>query len=212
MKQLLWPLLVSLLCFSSTAEDVALKAEMKIHSLQSLQANFDQIYYSSTLSTPLKEKGKFYFKKPHLMRWEYKDPEEKIFLVKEKIFLWYIPEDKELTRGSLSEEQHESEILSLLSGQRRLSDNYLIEFSPFPTEKPKGWQLKLTPKEENEYSHILLEIDKKSWLIRKIIFFDWAGNKTEFQFNRIKINVRFPQNVFELKVPPDVEIIERKAH
>jgi outer membrane lipoprotein-sorting protein len=67
----------------------------------------------------------------------------------------------------------------------------------------------LTPREEDEYSFILLEIDEKSWLIRKAIFLDWAGNKTEFRFSRIRANVRVPLSFFELNVPPDVEIIEK---
>ena len=119
-----------------------------------------------------------------------------------------VPEDKELIRGALSKEQQEAEILFILSGQKRLSDAYLIEFSSFPSEKPEAWQLKLTLKEEGEYSYILLEIDKKTWLIRRAILFDWAGNKTEYRFTKIKTNVRFSKDVFELKVPPDVEIIE----
>lgn len=210
MKHAAWLVLLSLLYFSLTAKDVALNAERKLHSLQSIQSNFDQIYYSSSMSTPLREKGKFYFKKPGSMKWVYSEPEEKFLLYKDGIFLWYVPEDKELIRGALSKEQQEAEILFILSGQKRLSDTYLIEFSSFPSEKPEAWQLKLTSKEEGEYSYILLEIDKKTWLIRRVILFDWASNKTEYKFTKIKTNVRFSKDVFELKVPPDVEIIEYK--
>ena len=212
MKHIICLLIISLLNFSPDIEDITLKVERKLRSVQSIQANFDQIYYSSSLSTPLREKGKFYFKKPDLMKWEYKDPEKKIFLYKEGVFLFYIPEDKELFRSSLSKEKYESEILSLLSGKKSLKDNYLIESSPFPSENKKVWQLKLTPKEEGEYIYILLEIDEKTGLIRKAIFFDWAGNKSEFRFSQIRANVRLPKKVFELKVPPDVEIIEDESH
>ncbi|GAG37382.1 unnamed protein product, partial [marine sediment metagenome] len=134
-----------------------------------------------------------------------------IFLYKEGVFLFYFPEDKELFQSSSPKEKYESEILSLLSGQKRLTDDYLIEFSPFPSENQKSWKLKLTPKEENDYTHILLEIDEKTWLIRKAIFFDWAGSKSEFQFSQIKTNIHFPQKVFELKVPSDVEIIKAES-
>jgi outer membrane lipoprotein-sorting protein len=208
MKHIIGLLILSLLSPAPVVEDIALKVEKKLRSTQSIQSNFSQIYYSTSVSTPLVEKGKFYFKKPDLMKWEYKDPEEKIFLYKEGVFLLYIPEDKELFRSYSSKEKYESEILSLLSGKRRLNDNYLIEPSPFPTENEKAPQLKLTPREEGEYTHILLEIDEKSWLILRAIFFDWAGNKNEFKFSKIKTDVRLPKNVFELRVPPDVEIIE----
>ncbi len=206
MKSLICVLLLSLLGFSQTVEEVALKAEGKLRSVQSIQANFEQTLYPSSLSTPLKERGKFYFKKPDFMRWEYKDPEEKIFIYKEDAFLIYYPEDKELIKSATSKEIYESEVLSLLSGKKSFLNNYLVEFSPFPSENQNTWKLKLTPKEEDEYSSILLEIDEKSWLIRKAIFFDWSGNKSEFHFSQIKTNLPFPQKLFELELPADVEI------
>lgn len=211
MKTVALILLLPLLLFTDTPEDIASKAETKIRSLRSIQAEFEQIYYSSTVSTPLREKGRFYFKKPDLMKWEYKEPEEKIFLYKEGLFQFYIPEDNQLIQSSISEEGHEAEILSVFSGKRQLKDHYAVEFSPFPTDDQKAWQLKLNPKEEDEYSFILLEIDAKTWLIQKAIFFDWAGNKTEFKFSKIKTNARFRKNLFELNLPPGVEIIENQT-
>ncbi|NIM91892.1 MAG: hypothetical protein GTO17_13200 [Candidatus Aminicenantes bacterium] len=209
MKQIPWLLILSLFLFSLTPEEVAMRTEKRLVSLKSIKADFEQIYYSVSVTTPLKEKGKFTFKKPDLMKWEYREPEEKIFLYKKGSFLFYIPEDNQLIKSSLGEENHESEILSLLSGQKTFQNHYLIELSPFPTESASSYQLKLTPREEDEYSFILMEIDEKSWLITKAIFFDWAGNKTEFRFSRIRTNVNVPLSFFELKVPPDVEIIER---
>jgi outer membrane lipoprotein carrier protein len=208
MKHVSWILTLSLFLLPLTPEDVALRAEKKLLSLRTIKADFEQIYYSVSVTTPLREKGEFTFKKPDSMKWEYQEPEEKVFLYKEGNFLFYIPEDNQLIKSSLAEESHESEILSLLSGKKTLQDHYLIEFSPFPTGNAHVFQLKLTPREEDEYSFILLEIDEKTWLIRKAIFFDWAGNKTEFRFSRMKTNVKIPQSFFELKVPSDVEIIE----
>jgi len=199
------------LCFGFSAEEIALKAEKKLQSFQSLQANFEQFLYSTSVSTPLDERGKFYFKKPDLMRWEYEEPEKKVWLYKDGTFLFYIPEDNQLIRSSQSKEKYESEILAILSGQKSLRDNYQIEFNPFPTDEPKAWQLKLTPKVEGEHSFILLEINEKSWLIQKAVFLDWAGNKTEFHFSQIKTDVRLSPKVFELKVPRDCEVIEEES-
>lgn len=211
MGQIIWLLLLSLFNPTLTAEEVSLRTEQKIRSLLSLQAKFEQFYYSATVSTPLKESGQFHFKKPALMKWEYKDPEEKIYLLKEGWFWEYLPEEKQLIKYDLSKEEHESEILSLLSGQRGILDNYQVEFSPFPTDDSKTNQLKLTPKQGDPETFILLEIDERSWLIQKAIFFDWAGNKTEYRFSRMKTNLAFPDGFFDLKVPSDVEIIEHKS-
>lgn len=212
MKYIPWVIILPLLLYSYTAEDVSLKAEKKLLSITSIKANFIQIYYPKSLSTPLREKGEFYFKKPGLMKWVYQEPEEKIFLLKEETFLFYLPEDNQLIKSSLSKDTHGSGILELLSGKLRIQDNYHVEFTNPPSETDQAYQLKLIPREENEYSSILLEIDKKTWLIQKAIFFDWTGNSTEFIFSKIKTNLSLPQNIFDIKIPPDVEIIEHDLH
>lgn len=201
--------LPSLFASAQTAEDVASQVEKTLKSMQTLEARFEHDFYSAVVSTPLKEKGKLYFKKPDLMRWEYTDPENNIYLYVGDKYQWYFVEENQLERGSITEEGHEAEILHLLTGQKNLVDFYAVEFSSFPTGNPQNAQIKLTPKQEDDGSYLLLEIDRKKWLIHKIIFMDWEGNKTEFQFSRIKFNASLPKNIFELKLPSDVEIIER---
>jgi len=199
---------LSLSLADETPQEVASRVERRLFSLQSLQANFEQTYYSASVSKPLQEKGILYFKKPDWMRWEYKDPEKKIIIYGDGNFLSYFPEENQLIRTSLANEPNASEVLSLLSGQRKLEEYYSIESNPFPSPEKNVAQIKLTPKAEGEYSHILLEIDRKTWLLVRAIFFDWAGNKNELHFSQIKTNTSFPKKIFELKVPPDCEIIE----
>jgi outer membrane lipoprotein carrier protein len=210
MKHIGWILILSFIAFAQTAEEISQELQNSLQSTQTLEAKFDHYFYSAVVSTPLKEKGKLYFQKPDLMRWEYTDPENNIYLYKGDRFQWYFAEDNQLMRGSVSDEGHESEILNLLTGQKNLADVYSIEFSPFPTDTPKNAQIKLTPKQEDDGSYLLLELDRQKWLIQKIIFMDWEGNKTEFHFSGIKANTSLPKNIFELKLPSDVEIIERQ--
>jgi chaperone LolA len=211
MKRLICFLAIVALSFAQTAEDVAVRVENTLRSYRSFQADFEQLYFSATVSVPLHEKGKLYFKKPNLMKWEYRDPEEKIFLIKDDSFWDYNKEEKQLIKYDLSGGEHNSEVLSLLSGQVVLLDRYSVELNPFPTENPNSLQIKLTPKdEESADTFLLLEIDEKTWFIQKLISFDWTGNKTEFRFSKIKTNLNLPDRTFELRIPSDVEIIENK--
>jgi len=199
MKHICLILLLALFSFAQTAEDVASQLEETLDSTQTFEARFEHNFYSAVISTPLKE----------TMRWEYTDPEHNIYLFEGDKYQWYFAEDNQLMRGLISDEGQESEILHLLTGQKNLLDFYSISFSPFPTDNPQNAQIKLIPKQDEDGSYLLLELDKKKWLIHKIIFMDWEGNKTEFQFSRIKVNSSLPKNIFELKLPTDVEIIER---
>lgn len=201
--------LFSLFSVAQTAEEVVSQLEKTLLSTQTLQARFEHHFYSAVVSKPLKEKGKLYFQKPDRMRWEYVDPEHNIYLFEGDRYQYYFVEDNQLMRGSISDEGHESEILYLLTGQKNISDFYTSELCTFPTDNPQNAQIKLIPKQKEDGSYLLLEIDKNEWLIHKIVFMDWEGNKTEFQFQKIKVNASLPKNIFELELPSDVEIIER---
>ncbi len=196
------------LAFSQASDQVVARAESALASLKTFQADFEQVYYSNSVSIPLKEKGHIWFQKPDSMKWRYEDPEEKIFLSKEGIYQYYIPEDNQLFRGRIPKEGHEGEVLTLLSGQKSINDAYDVLLSPLPIKEKNVDQLQLTPKDEDYYSHILLELNKKTGLIRKITLFDWAGNKTEILLKKIKTNMRLSKKIFQLKVPSDAEVIE----
>jgi outer membrane lipoprotein carrier protein len=202
-------LLATTLGFSMTPVEIARNFKKKLVSIESLQSQFEHAYYSNSLAEPLKEKGKFTFKKPDRMRWEYTDPEKKTYVYQAGTILEYVPEENQLVRSTIEKEQAESDILGLFSGQVELEERYQIEESPFPSDDPSAWQIKLTPNEEGEQSYILLEINRTSWLLQKVVLIDWAGNKQEFRFSRIRINPGLPADAFEIKVPPDCEIIDQ---
>jgi len=208
MKRLLLFFICTLALYAQNADEVAKNTETRLRSLNSLQAQFVQTYYSSSVSAPLVERGRLYIQKPGWMRWDYTDPEIKTFLIKKSLYQEYYPEDKQLVQKTLSEEEGEVDVLGLLTGTRSIQDHYAVESISFPTENKNVQQLKLTPKGNDPETYILLEVDARSWLVLRAVSFDWAGNKQEFQFSQIEIDVSLPRDIFELKLPPDVDIIK----
>jgi len=208
--------ILAILCIAFTAsfsitispQEAVRGLEKKFASLRSLQADFDQAYYPASIATPLEEKGRFSFERPERMRWEYLEPEPKVYIYKEGLSLAYFPEDQQLFRFTLTSEEKDSAIFSLLTGRARIEDDYLVEAADFASDRKNPLQLKLTPKEEGEFSHILLEIDPAAWLIEKAIFHDLGGNRQEFRFRAIRANPRLDPAIFELAVPPGTEIID----
>lgn len=191
-----------------TPEEAAANLEKALRAAGTLQARFEQLHYSMSVSAPLRERGELYFQRPDRMRWEYRDPQDKVFLFKDGVFEMYIPDEKTLTRSRVPQEAYESDILGILLGVRSFQEAYDIENNPFPTDAERVRQIRLTPREEGDFSHILLEIDERTWLLRRAIFLEWAGNKREFIFSQVRTNVRLSPRIFELKVPPDCEIID----
>jgi len=182
--------------------------ERTLKAVTTLEARFEQLHYSMAVSEPLREKGDLFLQKPDRMRWAYKDPQDKVFLYKEGVLEMYLPEEKQLTRSPVSKEALESDIFGIFLGAVSFGDAYIVEDNPFPTEATRVRQVKLTPRTEGEFSHILLEIDETTWLLRRAIFLEWAGNKREFIFSRVRTGERIPAATFTLKVPPGTEIID----
>lgn len=189
-------------------ESVLARMEGTLAAMASFQTDFEQSSSAMMAATPLRQKGRLYFRKPDAMRWEYAAPEKNIYVFKDGLLLSYFPEDNQLWRQRLPKEKYETEILALLAGKGGLARKYIVEDNPFPDTAPGSAQLKLTPREEGEYDHLLLEIDRKTALIRRAIFFDWGGNKTEFAFSRLKSRGKLADSLFEIKVPPGCEIID----
>jgi outer membrane lipoprotein carrier protein len=194
-----------------TPREAAGRIEAKLFAAKSLRSDYEHLYFSMTASEPLREKGRLYFEKPDRMRWDSREPEAQTFIYKDGLILYYVPAEKQLIRSRTSADRPEFEILALLSGRKKLTDAYGIDESPFPTEAADAVQIRLTPKVEGEFTYILLETDRATWLIRKALFFDWAGNKQEFRFSRIEVDPRLSPGLFDLKVPPGTEVIEDDA-
>lgn len=193
---------------AAAAEKALANLEKALQAVGTLRADFEQLHYSMAVSEPLKEKGELFFEKPDRMRWEYGSPENKVFLYQAGVLETYLPAEKQLIRSPVAQEALETDIFGIFLGLMSFEEAYVIEAALFPTDANGVRQVKLTPREEGDFSHILLEIDERTWLLRRAIFLEWAGNKREFVFSRVRTGVRIPSGAFTLKVPPGTEIID----
>lgn len=189
-------------------EAVLARMEKTFAGMTSFQVDFEQTSTSMTSTLPMTQKGRAFFRRPDAMRWEYGAPEKNIYVFKAGLLLSYFPDDNQLWRQQVPPERSEIEILGLLSGKGGLAKKYIVENNPFPESAPGSAQLKLTPKEEGEYSHFLLEIDRASGILRRVLLFDWGENRTEFVFSKLKPGARLADSVFDIKVPGNCEIID----
>jgi len=191
--------------------EILLRTEKTLAGLESFQSDFEQTYHSATVSTPLREKGRLYYQKPDQMRWEYRGGEGQIVVLKDGIMETYDPSENQLLRQRLPESEAKNAIFGLMTGQGRLAETYRVEKSAFPGAEGPVHQLKLTPIEESETNYILVEIDARTSLLRRVVIFDWADNKNEFSFSRPKTNPRMAPGLFTIKVPAGCEIIDDTA-
>ncbi len=192
-------------------EEAVANLEKALKAVTTLRADFEQLHYSMSVSEPLREKGQLFLERPARMRWEYHSPQNKVFLYKDGVLEMYLPEEKQLTRSPVAEEALRTDIFGILLGLTSYRDTFTVESNPFPTDAKRVRQVRLTPKTEGDFSHVLLEIDEATWLLRRAIFLEWAGAKREFVFSRVRTGVRLAPGTFTLKAPPGTEVIDDVA-
>jgi outer membrane lipoprotein carrier protein len=168
-----------------------------------LVARFTQTYRSGMLGRELVERGVVMVKRPGRMRWEYKDPETKLFVSDGRTFYFYVPADKQVI---VSEQDAERSLAGrLLSGKGGLLD----EFQPSLEEPPEEGvlRLKLVPrKDDPDVERAFVDVEPTG-RIRSILLEDLQGNRTRFRFADVRENTGLPDRLFHFDVPAGVEVI-----
>jgi outer membrane lipoprotein carrier protein len=185
------------------AESLVGRIEARHSRTQDLVARFVQSYRSGLLGRELVERGVVSIKRPGRMRWEYKEPEEKLFLSDGESFYFYVPEDRQVIIQAQDDER--SLAARLLFGGAGLLEEFEVNLEePF---EEGVLRVRLVPRQENaELERAYIDAEP-SGLIRSILIEDIQGNRTLFRFEELRENTGLPDRLFEFEIPSGVEVI-----
>ena len=178
------------------------------NQLQSLQAEFTEIYQGSGIERT--ESGTLWLKKPGKMRWEYRSPEEKLFVGDGREAWLYLPEEKQARRSSMRDLDDLRSPLAFLLGKTKLEKELqLLSFAPdVEPWKPGDSMLRGVPRGmKDRIRQVLLEITPEHRIAR-ILIHGTDDSITEYRFNNQKENVEVPERQFRFAAPLGTEVIE----
>ncbi len=176
-------------------------------SVDSLSADFTQIYRSPGMDQT--ESGIVYMKRPGLMRWEYRNPEEKLFVADGRDTYLYTPADRQVLVRRFTLDDLRATPIQLLLGQGDLKRNYDVAWDSVAGAQADGVvRLRLTPRAGNaDYAYVVLECDDASFDLRRILIRDRTGDSSEFLFTNLKTNAKVNAQQFQFKIPKGVEVV-----
>ena len=186
---------------SPAAEALARRVDARARGVRDLTARFVQSYRSGILGREVVERGTLAIKKPGRMRWEYKEPEKKLFVSDGKQFFFYVPADRQVIVKDQAGEQGIPAFL--LAGQ-----GILEQFEVFAEPALPGRErLRLVPrKADQEVERIFLDVDAEA-RVRAIEVWDVQGGHSRYQFEDVKENVGVPDGQFRFEIPRGVEVV-----
>lgn len=173
-----------------------------------MSADFVQIYHDA-LNQRQQESGHLYLKRERMMRFEYKQPEEKFYISDSKNLWMYIPADKQVMKESIRESIDDRLPFMFLLRREKLSNEFeqfeRLSRQPFV---PGTVVIRMTPKRETDLKELVMEVDPATFLIRRVDMSYIDGQRQEFIFSNIRTNVGLKTSLFDFAVPVGVEVIE----
>jgi outer membrane lipoprotein carrier protein len=187
---------------------IADAVDRRYNHLRSLRAQFTEIYRGSGLDRT--ESGTLWLKRPGRMRWEYRQPREKLFLADGKDAWFYVPGERQARKAPLKKVDDLRSPLRYLLGKTKLAKEFdgLALAADVPPLAPANLMLRGAPHAlADRVSSVLLEITPESRIARLVIE-EVDGSTTEFRFADAAENVAISDDQFRLSLPPDVEVVE----
>src|SRR5262249_9609153 len=83
------------------AQDLARALQRKYDGIRHLTADFVHAYRGGVLRKTVTERGRMIVKRPGKMRWQYTEPEQKLFVSDGVKVYSYIPQDKQVMVASV---------------------------------------------------------------------------------------------------------------
>ncbi len=186
---------------------VAQAVDEHYNNLKTLQAEFTEIYQGSGMERT--ESGTLWLKKPGKMRWEYRSPEEKVFVGDGRDVWLYLPMEKQARKSSMRNLNDFRSPLALLLGKAKLEKELQgLSFAPDVRPwKPENAMLRGVPRGlEDRVRQVLLEVTPEHRIAR-ILIHGADESITEYRFSDQKEDVAVPNNRFRFIAPAGTEVI-----
>lgn len=182
-------------------------------SMRSLRAEFTQTKSSALLLEPVESRGKFTFRAPDTVRWDYAAPESMVVLLADNTLTTFVPGSQRAEAVKLSSRHRR--FVAVLAGTQPLDDlseNFTMTLSDAGGDTP--YRLTLVPSQSvirRKLSSVVLEVDRTLLLPVVVEYNEADGDSTRYEFRRLELNPPLDESQFRLDLGGDIRVEEIDA-
>ncbi len=192
-----------------TTEEVLKRMEEAGRALVALRADFRQERTYALFGEKRVSSGTIRYKRPGMMRWEYREPDRTAIFLKEGRALMYMPEIRQAQRISLARDRKtESLLIGFGNTAEEIRRNFEAEASAGPDGMPV---LDLVPKSDDlksQFQRLRLVIDPARGIPVRSERFETGGDTTVFIFSNVTTDAPMDDAEFDFRIPPGTEVVE----
>ncbi|MDX1385423.1 MAG: outer membrane lipoprotein carrier protein LolA [Thermoanaerobaculia bacterium] len=196
---------------TSTERLLALVERMRIEQrgLRTLQASFAQTTATDLLLEDEESRGHFYYQAPDRVRWEYDAPDPKTIVINgDELTTFYA----DLGRAEIRHVgKYSDAVFKYLgaSGSLETLMDYFKLIVRWPQTEADPYFVRLEPlyaRVERRLKEMSVTIHGNLYVPVELEYVEPTGDSTQYRFSDFKVNQEIPADVFELDLPPEVEV------
>jgi outer membrane lipoprotein-sorting protein len=178
-----------------------------------LVASFTERKDLKLLAKPVVSRGAFFYNRPNQVRWEYLEPDSKVFVITESMYLAYYPALKRAEEVPIKKFVGKRLFRFLGVGQSIEDLRKYYDFQLEPGSDIKDtYLLRLTPHKKSLRDHVAemkIWVDRASFLPRQLQYLEADGDSTLLTFQDMKVNVQISADRFRIDLPKDVVVSQQ---
>lgn len=190
-----------------TPSDMARAVQQRYDTVRDFTAKFVHTYEGGVLRKKVTERGEVQIKKPGRMRWEYTNPEKKVFVADGSQIYSYIPADRQVIISPLPKADQATTATLFLTGKGNLVRDFNVSTGELPGVPAGSTVLKLVPRQaERDYDTLFLAVNANDQ-IQVLSAADRQGGRSTFFFTEIKENTGLADKIFTFKIPRGADVV-----
>lgn len=178
-----------------------------------MTARFTQEKRLRLLAAPVVSHGEFSFSRPNQVRWEFRDPESRVFIITEGMYVAYDPGLRRAEEVPFSQFVGKRLFRFIGVGQSisDLGRYYDIRLEP-RSDLAGTHLLVLTPRRkglQERVAEMRIWVDDGTSLPRRIAYIEAEGDSTVITFQDVRANVDIAEARFRIAFPSDVIVSDQ---
>ncbi|MEO8379974.1 MAG: outer membrane lipoprotein chaperone LolA [Acidobacteriota bacterium] len=188
---------------TTTIQAAPIALDKAATAMSGMEASFTHRFTAKGFKTSQVESGSVVFGALPRMRWSYATPEKKVFVFDGTMSWFYVPGDRQVTRGRVTEAR-KRELPFLMLGDPAARDRAFVV-----KQQTRGQNVVTTlqPRDKSSMVRTVTVTLAPTNLIQRIEYTDRDGNQTTFDFAGYHKRAATP-DTFTFMAPAGVKVIE----